>query len=384
MRHVRSLALAGLASLSFAIANGAVLTAETIYISTASRLQSFSSGAPGALLSDVPIIGLAEGETLEGIDFRPATGELYGLGSSGQLYRLDRVTGAATPIGAPVPIAGTRYGMDFNPTVDRIRIVSNVGANVRRHPDTGALAATDTDLAFAAGDANQGDLPGVPAIAYTNSIAGATTTVLYDIESGNGVLATQIPPNNGTLNTVGTLDVTESDGFAGFDISNRTGTGWAAINSGTGARLYEVDLGNGRASDRGTIVGTPNVTGLTIALSGGPCLPTTTRLCLLDDRFEVTGAWATPAGASGTAQVFELSNESGYMTFFTPGILEATIKVIDGCSNNGYYWVFASGLTNLEVSIVVRDLVTSQEFPISNPQGQLFDTVASIQALPCS
>src|SRR5688572_5546900 len=101
MRYARSLALVGLASLSFAIANEATLSAETIYISTASRLQSFASGAPGALLSDVAVTGLTSGESLEGIDFRPATGELYGLGSTGQLYRLDPATGVATPVGAP-------------------------------------------------------------------------------------------------------------------------------------------------------------------------------------------------------------------------------------------------------------------------------------------
>jgi hypothetical protein len=357
--------------------------AETVYISTPTRLQSFSSSNPGTLFVDVPVTGLAEAETLEGIDFRPATGELYGLGSTGQLYRIDRVTGAATAVGTPVPIAGTRYGMDFNPTVDRIRIVSNTGANVRRHPDTGALAATDTDLAFAAGDVNAGDLPGVSAAAYTNSISGATSTVLFDIESGNAVLARQDPPNNGVLNTVGALDFPETDGFAGFDISSRTGLGWAAFNSGGGTRLFEVDLGNGRATNRGLIVGNPQVTGLTVALQEGDCLPTTTRLCLLGDRFGVTGSYETPAGASGSAQVFQLSNESGYLTFFSAGNLEAVVKIIDGCSFNGYYWVYASGLTNLEVVIEVRDYVTEESFPIFNPQGAFFDTVASIEALPC-
>lgn len=379
MRIVRSSGLVVAACLAAATAG-----AETIYISTTSRLQSFDSGAPGALLADLAVSGLAGGETLEGIDFRPATGELYGLGSTGQLYSIDPDTAVATAVGSAVALAGTRFGMDFNPTVDRIRIVSNSGSNIRRHPVTGALAATDTGLAYAIGDINEGDLPGVAGAAYTNSINGATTTTLYDLELTNDVLATQNPPNSGTLNTVGTLDFANADGFVGFDISVRSGIGWAAFDSGAGTQLYEVDLGNGRATPRGAIAGSPQVTGLTVALTQGPCLPSTTSLCLLNDRFQVNATWATPSGANGSAQVVRLSNESGYMTFFTPGILEATIKVLDGCSNNGHYWVFASGLTNLEVAITVRDLVTGESFPIANPQGQLFNTVASIEALNCN
>ncbi|MEO7795988.1 MAG: DUF4394 domain-containing protein [Thermoanaerobaculia bacterium] len=367
----------------FAFGTATVAVAETIYVSTTSRLQSFSSSAPGTLLSNLAVTGMAGGETLEGIDFRPATGELYGLGSNGQLYRIAPLTGVATPVGIAVALSGSRFGMDFNPTVDRIRIVSDNGSNIRRHPDTGALAATDTNLAFAVGDVNAGQVPSVLGVAYTNSLGGATTTVLYDLDFGMGVLATQLPPNNGTLNTIGEIDFGAIGGFAGFDISSQTGTGWAAFDGGSGTQLYRVDLDNGRASARGAISGSPLVTGLAVALTEGPCLPSSTALCLLGDRFRVTATYETAAGATGAARVTELSNEAGNMTFFSSGNIEATVKVIDGCAFNGYYWVYASGLTNVEVDIIVRDEANGHEFPIHNPLNQLFDTVASIEALPC-
>ena len=52
------------------------------------------------------IAGLADGEMLIGIDFRPANGVLYGVGRIGsdpvgQLYTIDVSSGAATP-GMPV------------------------------------------------------------------------------------------------------------------------------------------------------------------------------------------------------------------------------------------------------------------------------------------
>lgn len=147
-----------------------------------------------------------------GIDFRPKPPvmRLYALANTGQLYLIsDPNSGVATAVGpGPAPmLSGSEFGVDFNPTVDRIRVVSNANQNLRMHPDTGALAATDMNLNYAAGDPNQGVTPQVAAGAYTNNFDGAPSTVLNDIDTGLDILATQNPPNNGTLNTVGSLGV---------------------------------------------------------------------------------------------------------------------------------------------------------------------------------
>jgi hypothetical protein len=65
--------------------------------------------------------------------------------------------------------------VDFNPTVDRIRLVTDSGQNLRLHPELGTVVATD-------GVINGGANAKIGAIAYTNSMAGASTTVLYDID----------------------------------------------------------------------------------------------------------------------------------------------------------------------------------------------------------
>jgi hypothetical protein len=100
-----------------------------LYGSTASnRLVSFSSTAPGTLMTNVAITGLQGGENVVGIDFRPATGQLLALGSTSRIYTLDVSTGAATQIGTNVfttTLNGTEFGFDFNPTVDRIRVTSD-------------------------------------------------------------------------------------------------------------------------------------------------------------------------------------------------------------------------------------------------------------------
>ena len=110
----------------------------------------------------VRVSGLAAGETLLAIDERPATRGLYGLGSTSRLYLIDAMTGAATALGtAPFSpaLSGSAFGFDFNPTVDRIRIVSNTGQNLRAHPDTGAVVAVDGSLRYAITDVAAGHDP---------------------------------------------------------------------------------------------------------------------------------------------------------------------------------------------------------------------------------
>jgi Domain of unknown function (DUF4394) len=140
--------------------------------------------------SRVAIGGLASGETLIGIDFRPSTGVLYGVGrigtaTTGQLYTIDVASGLATAVGArAVPLAGVAFGVDFNPVPDLIRIVSDTGQNVRIRPADGTVAGTDTALAYPAlGDPNATRIARVVAVAYTNPDTDPTTnTVLHDLD----------------------------------------------------------------------------------------------------------------------------------------------------------------------------------------------------------
>jgi hypothetical protein len=144
---VAGLALAA-AALGHAQATGArsAATIQTVFgLTNNGRLVSFDQGSPFKLLSKVRVTGLAAGEQLLGIDFRPANGKLYGLSNRGQLYVIDHVTGAASKVGNPIQPAldPGPIGFDFNPVVDRIRVVGAQGQNLRLNPDTGAVAAVD-------------------------------------------------------------------------------------------------------------------------------------------------------------------------------------------------------------------------------------------------
>jgi hypothetical protein len=236
-------------------------------VTTTNTLVTFDSAAPGAIVTSVGVTGMQSGETLLGIDFRPATGGLYGLGSTSRLYQINPTTGAATQVGSAgsFTLSGTAFGFDFNPTVDRIRVTSNIGQDLRLNPNDGTLTATDTALTFAAGDPNVGTTPRVVGSAYSNNTAGAPSTTLYDIDSNLDILVTQNPPNSGTLNTVGPLGFNTAD-LVGFDIQGGSGIAYASLTPPTGgaSQLFTINLNTGAATLVGTIGGSAPLTALAV------------------------------------------------------------------------------------------------------------------------
>lgn len=230
------------------------LTGETLLgLTTTNSLVSFSATAPGTILGSKQITGLLSGENLLGIDYRPATGQLISVGSSGTVYSINPATGVATAVGpTTVTPSGTAFGVDFNPAPDRIRFVSNTGQDLRLNPDNGTVAGTDKPLAYAATDPNGGKVPSVVAAAYTNNVAGtaANATTLYEIDSNldtliiqGSVNATPTSPNDGTLFTLAPLGVNTTNN-ASLDISGVSGVAYAALNlmGETSTKLYRVAL----------------------------------------------------------------------------------------------------------------------------------------------
>ncbi|MEP7246035.1 MAG: DUF4394 domain-containing protein [Gammaproteobacteria bacterium] len=233
-------------------------------LSSTGRLLTFNRAAP-ALATGVAITGLATGETLLGIDVRPGgttPGELYALGSTGKLYTVNKTTGVATlkstlsadatDTTAPfTALSGTDFGVDFNPTVDRLRIISDTGQNLRVNVDTGA---TITD-----GGLNTATVArmGVTDTAYTNDFAATCRTTLFFIDPNTDKLLTTADPNAGTVTEVGALGV-DAAAAGGFDIitgTDGTNTAFAVLNVGGISTVYSINLSTGAATSTGAVTG---------------------------------------------------------------------------------------------------------------------------------
>jgi len=189
---------------------------------------------------------------LIGIDRRPADGQLYGVTTTNEVYRIDPKSGEGKLASSlTVPFDGdVRSGVDFNPQADRLRLVSRDGQNLRVNVTLGATAV-DGALRYRDGDPGAGKRPRITAGAYTHNIPNAPDTKLFEIDEERDVLVLQDPPNDGVLTTVGPLGV-DFGPLGGFDIvTDAAGhdEGYAA----SGATLYSIDLTTGAARALGTI-----------------------------------------------------------------------------------------------------------------------------------
>ncbi|WP_373538628.1 DUF4394 domain-containing protein [Chamaesiphon sp.] len=331
--------LRGLATVnSSKIVNPIATNSRFLALSNANTLASFDPGNPRAVRS-IAVTGLNSGETLLGIDTRPANGLIYGLTTASNLYTLDPNSGAASLVSTlSQPFAGTTVtGFDFNPLADRLRLVGDDDQSFRINVDTGAVTV-DGNLAYATGDANFGANPAVSAVAYTNAIASPTSTQLYDIDTNLDVLTLQNPPNNGTLTTVGALG-TDFGTLSGFDIIS-TAEGTNAAFAVSNSTLYSINLQTGAASSLGAIGSGGNTyQGLT-TVAKAIVAPTTVSLnannagLVNSAAYDITGAsrvavdlgnnpaTASSAGFDNFVGLYEVADSLGGIDTNGDGIVE--------------------------------------------------------------
>ncbi len=105
------------------------------------------------------------------------------------------------------------------------------------------------------------------------------------------------------------------------------------------------------------------------------CAASTTTLCLNAGRFNVRVNWTTSNGSSGAGQAVALTGDTGYFWFFTPNNVEMVVKVVDGRVVNSHFWVFAGGLTNVNVVMTVTDAQTGATKSYTNPQNTAFQPI---------
>jgi hypothetical protein len=291
LRSISGLARSSAAiSLALALLVSPTAEAQTVYALgtlTAAYMGS-PAGAQGLVTINVAngvavgtpttVAGVAAGQSLVGLDFRPANAQLYALGydtaavaptPNAQLYTLNLTSAAATPVGAAVRLElgrrTARIGFDFNPVADLIRVVSTTRTNYRLSPTTGALAGTDTNLTYASGAPAT---PGIGAVAYTNSYPGATSTTLYAFdELNNGLLSVVSPPNGGVLTApvtvmfqvpsgtygIGSPQAVDFDIYANASLNRNEGF-LMEVTAGGSSNFYRFNLSTGLATLVGNTV----------------------------------------------------------------------------------------------------------------------------------
>ncbi len=121
----------------------------------------------------------------------------------------------------------------------------------------------------------------------------------------------------------------------------------------------------------------PTGAGLTVLSS---CTSGGTAICLQDGRFSVSVHWSDFAGRSGEATGFAVGEDSALFTFFSSDNIEIAAKVVDGCSFNERFWVYLSGLTNVEVRTTIVDTSTGASWSRTNSLGHAFSPIFDTSA----
>ena len=106
-----------------------------------------------------------------------------------------------------------------------------------------------------------------------------------------------------------------------------------------------------------------------------PCVPDGATLCLNAGRFRVQTQWVTSDGSTGGGHAVLLTPDTGYFWFFSANNVEMIVKVVDGRAFNNNFWVFAGGLTNVNVFTTVTDTETQLVKVYMNPQGTAFQPI---------
>ena len=177
------------------------------------------------------------------------------------MYTIDSRTAEATFVNAlTVPLAGTMFGVDFNPAADRLRIISDTGQNLAHNVNDAGVTAPNATLTYTIPPAMP-VLPalGVTAAAYTNNDLNqpSTGTTLFDVDTTLDQVVIQSPPGNGILVATGKLGV-DAGAAAGFDIYSLLKDGvtvgnfpFATLAVNRTYRFYSVNATTGQAISLG-------------------------------------------------------------------------------------------------------------------------------------
>jgi hypothetical protein len=219
------------------------------------QIVSFRVDSPTAIRTTTDVVGLASGEFLVGLTFRPETGQLYSLAKSSSGARLvvvDPRSGVIAQIGAGgLPYLGDN--VSYNPVSDRIRVFdyiidgSFIVGTKNYSIGTGGSLLTHADLTYA----GSGAVPLPNALAHTYPHSDALVTTLYAIDPYSdtlmriGNMDDTPSPNGGVATSIGPLGVPVSS--ASMAIAPRSNEAYAAIGF-VNAALYRINLSNGAAT----------------------------------------------------------------------------------------------------------------------------------------
>lgn len=315
--------------------------------------------------------------------------------------------------GRDYDIGGRWYGPDGTPRTEPLRLSSAVKFTTQTYPGVAALpgggflaAWNEFNFAFPGNEeplvARRFPAPGVPAGTEEFLLDGGVPSFL-PLPDGQGLLAVSWPfgfPELVRLDAAGRpagpAVRVDGQGFELIDAALLDAKGRLLLvgsdrDSDLLGRLYdpasfapvgapfEIPFG-GPAPSEPVLAAAPSGQILMVWEEAGSllgeifaqgCAAADQGLCLGEGRFRVEVSWSNPQGQTWKAHPVPLRDDTGAFWFFTASNPELLIKILDGRSRNGHFWVFYGGLSNVAYEVRVVDTVTGASRLYTNPAGTL-------------
>ena len=300
----------------------------------------------------------------------PASREIYVTGNSSSRDFPKTAGGAQPTMGRGFPVA---FVARLNPALTSLIQATYLSGDVGTFGNAVTISPISGEI-YAAGETQSLDFPRAEGgaqltpgidpdgktvidgfVARLNaSLTGLFQSTYLGGNSSDRAFAVAVHPVSGDVYAAG---FTSSSNFP-----KTAGGGQATFGGGEGGR------------------GDAFVTRVTANLGATACTADATTLCLNGGRFQVRAAWTTRSGANGPGQAVRLTGDTGYFWFFSANNVETFVKVVNGCGLNSHVWAFGAGLTDVNVELTVKDMVSGATRTYVNPQGTAFQPIQDTSA----
>lgn len=214
--------------------------------------------------------------------------------------------------------------------------------------------------------ANQNSFAAVLQVGFTS---GDYRNFIWQVHEGDNLIGEQNPDLSMNSSSDAEITMDDSGFFFSFTADSSDPVTFAMVqtfNQPESSDAVGCDLAYGAASPSPQSDQT------------GDCTDSDTLVCV-NERFAVQVDW-DDSSQSGSAEGVAFDSDSGFFFFHDENQADLVVRVINGCSFDERFWVFASSLTDVGYALTVTDTATGDSQTYDSSIGDPVPTIQDTSA----